>query len=119
MSIYTESRSGATERSTQNSSKCSDAFAKAALGEVFRACDLRLAREPKFVDRRPHERPRRLGEIANKIVDETGENALRRQLDEAAQAETPEERRTALAIAQKIATRMGVPLADFMFGRAA
>ena len=78
-----------------------------------------FAREPDLVDRRPHQQPRRLGEITKQIVDETGEKSLRRWPDEAAQAETQEERRAALATAQKIAQKLGVPLADFIFGRAA
>ena len=119
MSLYAQSRPGATERSTPKPSNHSDAFAEAARDLEFRACDLRLAREPDFVDRSPHQRPRRLGEITSKIVDETGEKALRRWLDEAAQAETQEKRRVALETAQQIAKKMGVPLADFIFGRAA
>ncbi len=114
--MYTQSRSSATERSAQNSSKHNDAFAKAALGEVFRARDLSLAREPDFVDHPP---PRRLGEIANKIVAETGQKAVHHWLDEATRAENQQERAAALETAEKIAKRMNVPLADFIFGRAA
>ena len=53
MPIYTELRPGATKRPAQNLSKHCDAFAKAALGEVFRARDLCLAREPDCQDPAP------------------------------------------------------------------
>ena len=40
-------------------------FAEAALREVFRGRDLSLAREPDFLDRRPHESPPLAGEFLN------------------------------------------------------
>ena len=117
MSIYTRTRSGATERSTQNFSNRSDAFAEAALGDAFRDHDLRLAREPGFVDRAPP--PRRLGEITTKIPADTGERAVHHWLDEATRAETQRERAAALETAQTITKSLGLTLEDFLFGRAA
>ena len=109
------SKSPASSQLNPRTPKNCDAFAEAALGDAFRGRDLSLAREPEFVDHPP----RRLGEIANKIVAETGEKALRRWLNVAAEAETQEARRAALATAQKIAKALGVALEDFIFGRAA
>ncbi len=117
MSIYTQSRPGATKPSTQNPSKRSDTFAKAALGDAFRDHDLRLAREPGFVDRPA--RPRRLGEVVDHVVAETGEKAIRHWIDEATRAESQQERAAALEIAENIAKALGLTLADFLFGLAA
>ncbi len=109
------SRKATAPTNPVNSEKRRGAFARSAVLTEFRARDARALDQADFVDRPS----RRLGEIANKIVAETGEKALRRWLNEAAQAETQEKRRAALATAQKIAKRMNVPLSDFIFGRAA
>ena len=119
MPIYTELRPGATKRSTSNLSKHCDAFAKAALGEVFRARDLCLAREPDFQDRQPHEQPRRLGEVVDQVAAETGQKACLHWIDQASRAETPQQRTAALEIAQNIAKSLGLTLEDFLLGRAA
>ena len=95
--------------------KTCDAFAEAACRDAFRARDLRLAREPDFVDRPP----RRLGEITKQIVAETGEKAVHHWLEEATRAETQQERAAALEIAENIAKVLGLTLADFIFRRAA
>ena len=101
--------------SPNTSEKHRAGFARSAALTEFRARDARALDQADFVDRPP----RRLGEIANKIVAETGEKALRHWLDQAAQAETQPERAAALETAGKIAKRMGVPIEDFLFGRAA
>jgi hypothetical protein len=113
------SKSPASSRLNPCTPKTCDAFAKAALGEVFRARDLCLAREPDFVDHLPNQQPRRLGEIANKIVAGSGERAVHHWLDEATQAETQQKRAAALVSAQKVAKALGLTLEDFLFGRAA
>jgi hypothetical protein len=95
-----------------------DAFAEAAWRDVFRDRDLRLAREPGFVDR-PPQKPRRLGEITTKIVAEAGERAVQHWLDAATRAENQQKRAAALEIAENIAKALGLTLADFIFGRAA
>ncbi len=93
----------------------STSFAQAAFGDAFRDRDLRLAREPGFVDRPP----RRLGEVVDQIVAETGQKAVHHWLDEATRAENQQERAAALEIAENIAKALGLTLADFIFGRAA
>ena len=65
------------------------------------------------------QQPRRLGEVVDQVAAETGEKAFCRWLNEASRAETPDERQAAVATAERIAERMGVPLKDFIFGRAA
>ena len=75
--------------------------------------------EPDFQDHAPNQHPRRLGEVANKVVDETGEKAVHHWLSQAAQAENDEERATTLSTAQKVAKALGLTLEDFLFGRAA
>jgi hypothetical protein len=101
--------------SPNTSEKHRAGFARSAVLTEFRARDARALDQAGFIDRPP----RRLGEITNKIVAETGEKALRHWLDQAAQAETQHERAAALETAGKIAKRMNVPLADLIFGRAA
>ena len=54
------------------------------------------------------QQPRRLGEVVDQVATEAGEKAFCRWLDQASQAETPEERRTAVAMAERIAEKMGV-----------
>ena len=100
--------------SAHNPCHC-DAFAEAACRDAFRARDLRLAREPDFVDHPP----RRLGEIANKIVAETGQKAVHHWLDKATRAENQQARTAALEIAENIAKSLDLTLEDFLFGRAA
>ena len=109
------SRPLASSQLNPSTPKTCDAFAEAACRDAFRDRDLRFAREPEFLDHPP----RRLGEVITKVVAETGEKALRRWLNEAAQAESEQERRNALETAQNIAKALGVTLADFIFGRAA
>ena len=75
--------------------------------------------DPDFQDRAPNQPPRRLGEIANKVVAETGEKALRHWLDKVAQAGSEQERRAAMETAQNIAKSLGLTLEDFLLGRAA
>ena len=118
MSIYTQSRPGATKRSAQNLSKHCDAFAKAALGEVFRARDLSLAREPDFQDRAPNAQPRRLGDVAAEVVGNVGQAALDHWLREAARAHG-EDHEIALQIAREIAGMIGVQWSDILTGEAA
>ena len=119
MSTTNDSRQATWPGSPTNSATQNPSFAKAILGEVFRGRDLSLASEPGFVDRGPNERPCRLGDVAGQVVANAGRKALSHWLDRAAQAETGEERQDALATAERIAKRMGIPLADFIFGRAA
>ena len=119
MEIYTRSSSGATKRLIEKPSNCSDTFAKAALGDVFRGRDLSLARGPDFVDHPPHQQVRRLGEVVDQVVAETGEKAVQHWLDEATRAENQQERTAALEIAENIAKTLGLTLEDFLFGQAA
>ncbi len=63
--------------------------------------------------------PRRLGEIANKIVAETGQKAVHHWLDKATRAENQQERAAALEIAENIAKALGLTVEDFLFRRAA
>ena len=119
MGIYTRSGLSTTKRSAQTRTKTSDAYAEAALGDVFRGRGLSLAREPAFVDRPPHQQFRRLGEVVDQVVAETGQKAVHHWLDEASRAETKQERAAALEIAQNIAKSLGLTLEDFLFGRAA
>ena len=75
--------------------------------------------EPDFQDRRPDQAPRRLGEIADKIVAETGQKACLHWIDQAARAKTPQERAAALEIAQNIAKSLGLTLGHFLFKQVA
>ena len=119
MLIYTRLRPSATTRSAHTLTKSSDAFAEAAVGDAFRGRDLSLACESEFVDRPPHQQPRRLGEVVDQVVGETGEKAVCHWLDEAGRAETQQERAAALEIAENIAKALGLTLEDILFGRAA
>lgn len=114
MDITSKSPASSRQLNQPTSIDC-DAFAQAALGLAFRGRDLSLAREPDFLDHPP----RRLGEIANRIVAETGQKAVHHWLDEATRAETQQERAAALVSAQKVAKTLGLTLEDFLFGRAA
>ena len=117
--MFIISKSPASSRRNPSTRKTCDAFAEAALGDAFRDRDLRLAREPGFVDRPPHRQARRFGEVVDQVVAETGEKAVHHWLDEATRAENQQERAAALEIAENIAKALGLTLADFIFGRAA
>ena len=74
--------------------------------------------EPDFADRAPDDAPRPIGPIAAKVVEDVGRRALAHWLNQAAKAETDEEREAALEIARNIARMAGVPHAD-LIGRGA
>jgi hypothetical protein len=95
------------ENSTHKSTARTE-FAEAALGVAFRGRDLSLAREPDFVDRQPHQRPRRLGNIAAEAVGDVGQAALGHWLRQAARTRG-QEREVALQIAREIAEMLGIP----------
>ncbi len=117
--IYQNPRTRATAPSPSSPSNSSEAFAQAAFGDAFRDRDLRLAREPGFVDRPPNRPRRRLSEVVDQVVAETGQKAVHHWLEEATRAENQQERAAALEIAENIAKALGLTLADFIFGRAA
>lgn len=103
--------------SSQHNSNHRDVFAEAALGDAFRGRDLSLAREPHFVDRQPHQQPKRLGDIAAEAVGDVGQAALDHSLRQAARTHG-KEREVALQIAREIADMIGVPW-DEIFSDAA
>ena len=69
-------------------------------------------------DREPQERPRPIGKVAAQVTADVGRRALAHWLDQAASANSAEEREAALKIAKEIAQLMGLDLAD-LFGRCA
>ncbi len=94
-------------------------FAEAACRAAFRDRDLRLARAADFVDRSPNQPPRRLGDLVDQVVAETGQKACLHWIDQAARAGTQQERAAALEIAQNIAKSLGLTLEHFLFKQVA
>lgn len=96
---------------TPKTSHCASGseFAIAAVRDAFRGCDLRLAAEPEFVDRLPHEPAVRLGEVGVGVVREAAQAGLRHWLHQAAIAQIESERIEALAIARSISLKAGLP----------
>jgi hypothetical protein len=117
MLLYTESRPGATERSTQKPSNRRDAFARGFALDAHRKSS-RALDEPDFQDRRPDQAPRQLGEVAAEVVGDIGEAALSHWLRQAALTEG-EEHEIALQIAQKIAAMIGTPWSEVLSAEAA
>ena len=116
------SKSPASSRLNSSTPKTCDPFAEAACRDAFRDRDIRLAREPEFVDHPPlppRQQPRRLGEVVNQVVAETGEKAVNHWLDAATRAETKQERAAALEIAENIAKSLGLTLEHFLFKQVA
>ena len=107
--MTTTSRHPASSQSTSptNFETRHTSFAEAARDTEFRGRDLRLAREPGFIDRPPY-RPRRLGEVVDQVAAETGEKAVRHWRKKAALALSLRERDEALSIARKIALKAGL-----------
>ena len=88
------------------------AYAREAVRLEFRPQDAKTLDQDDFVDRRPHEAPRRLDEVGVGVVHDSGMKALRRQLIRAAEAENTHSRIVALKAAQKMARVLGVAWAN-------
>ena len=85
------------------------AFAREAAIDAFGPRAVPALDESDFEDRRPDHGPRPLGQIAAQVTNSTGMKALRYWLNQAGRADSDEERRAALEIADKIARSMGQP----------
>ncbi len=109
MNTYTKSASGATapDSSPSVSNRRAD-FARQAVFEDFRPSNARAIDQGDFKDREPESGPRQIGQVAAKITNETGQKAVRHWLNQAARAETDEDRAVALKIADEIADLMGL-----------
>ncbi len=107
MPIYTQSRPGATERSTQKPSNRRAGFARGFALDAHRRSSWALD-DPNFEDRRPNEAPRQLGDVAAEVVGNVGEAALAHWLRQVEQTRG-EQHLIALQIAQEIAAMIGVP----------
>ena len=102
----------------KNFPRKSTSFARAAVSVEFRGRDARALDQADFVDRRPDQAPRRLGDIAAEVVGNVGQAALDHWLREAARTRG-EEHQIALQIAREIAEMIGVPWVEVMSEQAA
>ena len=84
------------------------AYARDAVFEEFSPRAARALDYDGFEDRKPHEGPRHIGEVAAKVTNDTGQRALRHWLNQAGRADSDEERQAALKIASKIANLMNL-----------
>ncbi len=78
-------------------------FAREAAIDAFGPKAIRALDEPDFEDRKPERLPRHIGQVAAKVINNTGRKALDHWLGQAARAESAEERKAALEIAGEIA----------------
>ena len=118
MRIYTHSATQATRPAPRTSSaKHRDSFARAAVFEEFRTRNARAIDYSGFVDRRPDQGPRHIGEVAANVADDAGRRAIAHWLTKARQAKG-EEREAALEITRNIARAAGITHAD-LIGREA
>ena len=117
-SIYTHSATQATRPASHTSSaKHRAAFARDAVFAEFRPRAAAAIDYDGFVDRRPDQGVRHIGEVAANVVDDAGRRAIAHWLKKACQAKV-EEREAALEIARNIARAAGVTHAD-LIGREA
>ncbi len=93
------------------------AFAREAAINAFGPKAITALDEPDFEDRKPHEGPRHIGEVATKVTKDTGQRALRYWLNQAGRADSDAERQAALRTAHEIGRLTGLD-AD-LFERAA
>ncbi len=117
MSVYTRSRSGATERSTRNLSVSCGSLGRAAVFADFRPRDARALDQSDFADRRPCDQPVLLGDVAAEVVGDVGRAAIDHWLREAARTIGPEHEE-AIRIAREIAGMIDVDWADLFSGEA-
>ena len=93
-------------------------YARAVVFSSFRLRDAKAIDFDGFQDRRPSDRPARLGDVAAQVADDVGRRALDHWLREAARTDG-EEHETALEIAREIAAMIDVPWAELFSGEAA
>ncbi len=99
------------------SAKHRAAIARDAVFADFPPGAARALDQSNFVDRRPDQEPRHIGEMAANVVDDAGRRAIAHWLKKACQAKG-EEREAALEIAGEIARLMGLD-ADLIRQKAA
>ena len=117
MNTYTKSASGATAPPDNPTPNRRADFARDAVYAEFRPGDARALDQVYFVDRRPDQEPRHIGEVAVNVVDDVGRRAITHWLKKACQTKG-EEREAALEIARNIARAAGITHAD-LIGREA
>ncbi len=83
-------------------------FARAAVFAEFGTRNARALDQGDFVDRRPKQGPRHIGEVAAKVTNDTGQKSLRYWLNQAGRADTDDERKAALHTAHEIARLAGL-----------
>ncbi len=118
MRVYTNSPpAGNRPASSTPSAKHRAAIARDAVFADFPPGAARALDQSNFVDRRPDQEPRHIGEVAANVADDAGRRAIAHWLTKARQAKG-EEREAALEIARNIARAAGVTHAD-LIGREA
>ena len=108
MFVYTTSTARAIEPASHISTQHRANFARAAVFAEFGTRNARALDQGDFVDRRPKQGPRHVGEVAAKVTNDTGQRTLRHQLNQAGQADTDEERKAALRTVHEIARLRGI-----------
>ncbi len=83
-------------------------YARDAVFDGFCHRDARAIDYDGFVDRKPHEGPRHVGEVTAKVTNDTDQKSLRYWLNQAGRADSEEEREAALRTAHKIARVAGL-----------
>ena len=110
MRIYTHSATQATRPAPRTSATSSRAsFAREAAIDAFGPRAVHALGEPDVDNHPPDHGPRPLGQIAATVTRDTGLQAIRHWMVQAAQAEGDDERRAALEIAREI-TKIGARL---------
>ena len=110
MLTYTYSTKLSSQPDPRGHSTRHAAYAREAVFEEFSPRAARALDHDGFRDRKPHEGPRHIGDVAAKVTHGTDMKALRHWLNEAGRADTDEERQAALKIAGEIAQLMGLDL---------